>query len=488
MNGPPPRPRERRRLVAFVDASAFYCSCERLFRAELRSKPVVVLSNNDGCVIARTEEAKALGVPMGAPYFKIRDQLARDGVTVFSSNYALYHDLSARVEQVLGRFSPDVEKYSIDEAFLELDADPWDVDGERERLEATARDIRRAVWAATRIPVRVSIAETKTLAKAGAEHARTLTSPTVCFWKHPDRLGILARLPVGEVWGVGPRWAKRLRGDGAMTAAGLAALPDDHLRRHYNVVLLRTAMELRGVSCLPIERCPPPRKSLIRSRMFGTPLTDPDLIGRAVGLHASNAAAMLREQKLAARVVEVFVTTGRHGRVHHGRAMVELPTPTNDTFALVRAARSLVSSCVRHAPDGDPYRYKKAGVMLTALGPEGQGQADLFRPSVRERPALMEALDSLTRRFGAGTVAIAAQGTPDELRAVLAGVPGAAWGMKREHLSPRATTWWDEIVRAVDVGETSQVGSAPGPPPNWRVECTTDRISTSISSPEPLTM
>ena len=440
---------ERRRLIAFVDCSAFYCSCEQLFRPDLRGRPVVVLSNNDGCVIARTEEAKALGVPMGAPFYKIRGQLRRDGVAVFSSNYALYHDLSSRVEQVLGRFSPDVEKYSIDEAFLSLDADPRRPEAERERLEGLARDIRAAVWAATRIPVRVSIAETKTLAKVGAEHARTLAHPTVCLWGHPDRHGILARLPVGEVWGVGPRWAKRLVGDGAVTAAGLAALPDDYLRRHYNVVLLRTAMELRGVSCIPLDRCPPPRRTLIRSRMFGTALTDPALIGRAVGLHASTAAAQLRAQSLAAQVVEVFVTTGRYGApVHHGRAMIELATPTNDTFALVGAARSLVASCVRTAPNGDPYRYKKAGVMLSALSPAGQAQTDLFRTPVRERPALMEAIDGITRRFGAGAVAIAAQGTPDELRAVLAGVPGAAWGMKREHLSPRYTSRWAEIPPA----------------------------------------
>ncbi len=441
---------ERRRLVALVDCSAFYCSCERLFRPELRDRPVVVLSNNDGCVIARTTEAKALGVPMGAPFFQIRDQLAADGVTVFSSNYALYHDLSSRVLQVLERFSPHVERYSIDEAFLSLDADPRAVEAERGRLAALAAEIRRAVWAATRIPVRVSIAETKTLAKAASEHARTRPSQAACLWKHPDRDAILARLPVEDVWGVGPRWARRLRSDGATTAAGLAALPDVHLRRHYNVVLLRTAMELRGVSCLPLDRCPPPRRSLVRSRMFGRRLTDPAVIAQAVSLHASTAAEQLRRQSLVAGVVEVSVTTGRHQRpAWHGRAMVALPHPTQDTLALVTAARALVAGCVRQAsPSGEPYRYAKAGVMLTGIEPAGQRQADLFGLGVRERPALMEAMDRITARFGAGAVVVAAQGTPDDVRAVLAGVPGAAWGMRREHLSPRYTTGWSDLPRA----------------------------------------
>ncbi len=444
-------PRERRRLVALVDGSAFYCSCERVFRPELRDRPVVVLSNNDGCVIARTEEAKALGVPMGAPFFQIRDQLAADGVTVFSSNYALYHDLASRVVRVLDRFSPDVERYSIDEAFLGLDADPWDVDAERERLEALAAEIRRAVWAATRIPVRVSIAETKTLAKVASEHARGRPGQTACLWGHPERDAVLARLPAEAVWGVGPRWARRLRGDDATTAAGLAALPDGHLRRHYGVVLLRTAMELRGVSCLPLERCPPPPRSLVRSRMFGTPLSDPTPIAQAVGLHAATAAERLRGLSLGAGVVEVFVTTGRHSRpAWHGRAMVQLPHPTNDTIALVAAARSLVGACLR---PGEPVRYAKAGVVLTGLGPAGQGQADLFRARLREHPALMEAMDRITTRFGRGSVVVAGQGTPDDLRAILAGVPGAAWGMRREHLSPRYTTGWAELPTARLAGD-----------------------------------
>lgn len=435
---------ETRRLVALVDGSAFYCSCEQLYRPDLRGQPVVVLSNNDGCVISRSLEAKALGVEMGAPHFKIRDQLADLGVTVFSSNYALYHDLSTRVLRVLERFSPQVERYSIDEAFLDLRADPGHPQAERERLEALARDIRQSVWRATRIPVRVSIAETKTLAKAASEYARTLESQAVCFWDHPDRQAFLEAMPVGDVWGVGRRWARRLAGDGAGTASGLAALDDGYLRRHYTVVLLRTALELRGVSCIPLDRAPAARQSLVRSRMFGTPLTDAAPIERAVAMHAARAAEMLRTDGLAAQTVETFVTTGRHGQpVHHGRAVAVLSTPSNDTLALVRAARSLVAPCMVRPGGGRP-RYKKAGIMLGGLGPAGQGQAHLFDAPVPEHPALMEAMDRIGRRFGRGACVVAAQGTPDELRAIHHG-HGPGWGMARDHLSPRYTTCWGEL-------------------------------------------
>jgi DNA polymerase V len=462
----PPRPgpprhrgggtRETRRLVAFVDASAFYCSCERLFRPDLRGEPVVVLSNNDGCVIARSAEAKALGVAMGAPYFQVRERLERAGVRVFSSNYALYHDLSDRLLRVLDRFSPDVERYSIDEAFLGLRADPWDPD-EPARLETLAREIREAVWRATRIPVRVAIAETKTLAKVGSEFVRHAPVPCVCFWRHPARDAVLESLPVEDVWGVGPRWAKRLRLAGAGTAAGLAAMDDGDIRRGYNVVLLRTALELRGVSCLPISEAPPPRRSLVRSRMFGEPLTDPALIGKAVAMHAAAAARMLRRESLAASAVETFVTTGRHARpVHHGRAVTELPSATNDTLAIVRAARSLVGPALATGHGGAP-RYKKAGVMLTGLGPAGQSQGSLFTAPVRERPELMEAMDRIARRFGRAAVVPAAQGTPDELRAVHAG-RSPAWGMRRDFLSPRYTTVWAEIP-TVRLGDPARLGA-----------------------------
>ena len=270
---PARREEKRVRLFALVDCSAFYCSCERLFRADLRDHPVVVLSNNDGCVIARTQEAKDLGIPMGAPYFQVKRELEEKGVAVFSSNYSFYADMSSRVQQVLERFSPDVERYSIDEAFLELTADGSRPEEERERLDELAREIRRAVIAATRIPVRVSIAETKTLAKAASEYARALLKqgeePCISFWGHPCRDRFLSTLPVSDVWGVGRQWARKLERSGVRDALALSRMNQQETRERYNVVMLRTVLELGGLSCIPLEKVPPTRKGLVRSRMFG---------------------------------------------------------------------------------------------------------------------------------------------------------------------------------------------------------------------------
>ena len=434
-----------RKLVALVDGSAFYCSCERAFRPDLARTPVVVLSNNDGCVIARTAEAKALGVPMGAPYFKVRRQLARDGVAVFSSNYALYADLSRRMMAVLERFSPEVERSSIDEAFLAFWADPDRPEAERARLAALAADVQGAVLRTTGIPVRVSIAETKTLAKAASEYARS-RGGTVCFWGHPEQAAFLRALPVRDVWGIGPRWARRLRSEGVETAAEFAALDDRRLRRHYNVVALRTAYELRGTPCLPLDQGPPPRKTLVRSRSFGekTHRLAPAL--EAVATHAARAAEKLRAEGLAAGALQVFLTTGGHGAGPHrqGAAMEPFAHPTASTFEVVGLARRLLRRCHRPATaDGTPYRYLKVGVVLTELAPPGASQSDLFVARAAEHPALFAAIDRVNARFGRHAVAVAAQGTPRALAGASESAPG--WAMVRRHLSPRYTTAWDGL-------------------------------------------
>ena len=443
----PPRPERPRRLVALVDCSAFYCSCERAFRPDLATTPVVVLSNNDGCVISRTAEAKALGVPMGAPYFKVRRQLDRDGVAVFSSNYALYADLSRRVMEVLEQFTPDVERSSIDEAFLTLRADAAQPEAERERLEALAHAIRDAVLRATGVPVRVSIAETKTLAKAASEYSRG-RGGAVCFWGHPARDAFLGALPVEDVWGIGPRWARRLRSEGVTTAAAFAALDDRRLRRHYNVTALRTAWELRGVPCVAAEGATP-RRSLVRSRSFGERTARLDLALEAVATHAARAAEKLRAEGLEAGALQVFLTTGGHGPGPHrqGSAMLPFTHPTASTFTVVGLARQLLRSChVAEDRAGRPLRYLKVGVVLTELAPCGPAQSDLFTPRAAEHPALLAAVDRLNARFGRHTVAVAAQGHPARLARIETAETGTpAWAMRREHMSPRYTTAWDAL-------------------------------------------
>ena len=439
----PRRAPSARTLVALVDCSAFYCSCERAFRPDLRKTPLAVLSNNDGCVIARDPAAKALGVPMGAPYFKVRRLLERRGVAVFSSNYALYADLSRRVMAVLERFSPDVERNSIDEAFLTLRADGARPHAEAERLAALAAEVRDAVRRSTGIPVRVSVAETKTLAKAASEYARA-HGDAVCFWGHPDRDAFLDALPVQDVWGIGPRWARRLRDEGVATAAQFAALDDARLRRHYSVVALRTAFELRGTPCVGGD--PPVRRTLVRSRSFGetTSALGPAL--EAVANHAARAAQNLRAEGLAATALQVFVTTGGHGPGphRHGALMAPFPHATASTFEIVRLARRLLAACHRPADrSGRPYRYLKAGVVLTELQPRGACQADLFAPRRAEHAALFEAVDRIQARFGRHAVAVAAQGRPVDLARIDDGGTGApAWAMRRDHMSPRYTTDW----------------------------------------------
>ena len=448
------------RLVALVDCSAFYCSCERVFDPSLESVPVAVLSNNDGCIIARSQEVKDLGVPMGAPFFKHREALAAAGVRVFSSNYALYGDMSRRVMAVLETFTPDVEVYSIDEAFLSV---PTPEGGAAEvcaEMERRAQEIRARVLRWTGIPVRVSWAETKTLAKAASEWAKVRLAaggePCVCLWGHPERERWLASMPVGDVWGVGRRWAVKLEALGATTAAGLAAVPDGVLRQRFNVVLLRTAMELRGVSCLPLEDAPVARQTLVKSRSFGEPTGDLSAISQAVATHAARAAEKLRREGLVAGRVEAFLSTKGFGTGPHrsGCEGEGLAEATADSGALVAAARRCLGRA--WAPRdgrGRPYRYRKAGVTVLEVRPAGTEQRGLFAIEDEDtgadrerRAALMAALDAANARYGKRAVVVASQGCPSTLSRTRAASGAPSWEMRRERMSPRYTTRWDELA------------------------------------------
>ena len=437
-------------LIALVDCSAFYCSCERLFRPDLRRRPVVVLSNNDGCIISRTAEAKALGIAMGTPYFKARRRLERDGVAVFSSNYALYGDLSRRVMSVLERFSPDVDVHSIDEAFLTLRAqrtrDGSPAPGERDRLAARADQIRATVLRATGIPVRVSIARTKTLAKAASEYARA-HGQTVCFWGHPDAEAFLDALPIEDVWGVGPRWSARLRSEGVATARQFAALGDARLRAHYSIAALRTAWELRGIPCVPSGDGPVVRRTLVRSRSFGTATHDLAIIQEAIATHAARASEKLRAEGLHAGALQAFLTTGRHATpARSGALSAPFAQPTASPFEIVRLARRLVAACWRPADAaGRPYRYLKTGVLLTDLTPRAARQPDLFGPSATDSPGLLDAIDGIQRRYGRHAIVIAAQGGPAALARMHTAPGGRSWFLRRDHASAPCTTEWQSL-------------------------------------------
>lgn len=418
-------------LYALVDCNNFYASCERLFRPGLKGKPVVVLSNNDGCVIARSNEAKALGIPMGAPAFQWEHVFRKQGVAVFSSNYALYGDLSARVMTVLEDLAPRVEVYSIDEAFLDLSG-VADAPG-------LCRKIRARVGQYTGIPVSIGLARTKTLAKLASRCAKKDPALGGVFDLAgcPDPEAILAAAEVGDVWGIGPRHAKRLLSRGVRTALDFSRLPADWVRKEMTVVGLQTQMELKGISCLPVSSAPVPRRSVLCSRSFGQLVEDKEHLREAVCAFAVRAAEKLRDAGLEAQAVQVFTLTPRHREElpqHQGQATVTLPGPTNFTPDIVAATLRGLDEAFRQG-----FAYQKAGVLLLGLTPASARQRSLLDlpPEERQRQrALMAVVDAVNRRHGRGALRLAISSAPDR-----------PWHMRQHRRSPRYTTSWDELPR-----------------------------------------
>ena len=427
---PTPRPIAPRRppVIALVDANNFYVSCERAFAPRLEGQPVVVLSNNDGCVVARSEEVKALGVAMGAPVHEIRELVRRHRVRVFSSNYALYGDLSARLMDALGRFAPRVEVYSIDEAFLD-----WSGLEETALLDY-ARGMVETVRRWLGLPVSVGIGPTKVLAKVANRIAKRRKVPGgAVALLDPDRqTEALADLRVANLWGIGPRWAARLEALGIDTALRLRDADPPLLRSAFRVVVERIARELRGVPCLALEEVAPAKQQIVASRSFGRPVERLEELKRAVAFHATRAAVRLRRQGSEARGLQVFISTNPFvpdDPQHHGACTVELPAPTADTGALIgRAVRGLTAIC------REGHRYKKAGIMLLSLTPADRRQGALFDPGDGERSrALMAALDAVNARMGRGTLRFGTEGFD------------RPWAMRQAHRSPARTTRWGEV-------------------------------------------
>ena len=414
-------------IFDLVDCNNFYASCERVFNPKLNGQPIVVLSNNDGCVVARSNEAKALGIGMGVPEFQIRPLLRAHHVQVFSSNYTLYGDMSQRVMETLDPFSPDLEIYSIDEAFLSLTG------FERRNLTDYGQQIRRTVKQWTGIPVSVGIAETKTLAKLANRVAkRTPDTGGVCdLLACPERDALLGRIAVADVWGVGPNYARLLNQHGITTALQLRHADDQWIRKRMGVVGLRLVMELRGVSCLDLEESPAPKQSLTCSRAFGTLIHTLAEMEEAVSVYASRVAEKLRRGRLAATVLTVCLTTNefKEGPQYSNALTLKLPIATDSTADLIRCALQGIRAIYR-----DGYHYKKAGVMLIGLVPVSQTQADLFDEQDRGKSKrLMSALDSINDRWGAGTLHYASSGFTK------------AWKTQFHRRSPAYTTDWDAL-------------------------------------------
>jgi DNA polymerase V len=415
-------------LFALIDCNNFYVSCERVFQPALWGKPVVVLSNNDGCVIARSEEAKALGIPMGLPAFQLADLLQVHPIEVFSSNYTLYGDMSARVMTTLAQWTRDVEVYSIDEAFLHLSALPSDA------LAAYGQTMRTTIHQWTGIPVSIGIGTTKTLAKlanrlakrsAEARGVVTLTSPAAVE-------ATLAQTPIEDLWGIGPGYTRRLKAHDIRTALQLQNVNDRWVRQQLGIVGLRIVWELRGISCLPLERCPPPKQSLMVSRSFGRPITALTEMREAVATYTTRATEKLRRAQRAAGVLTVFLMTNRFADEpqYANSVTIPLPVATQDTAELIQYAFRGIEQLFHEG-----YRYKKAGVILTALVPAHQVQTHLFDQHDRERSQrLMAALDALNTQWGTGTVRYGAVGLQPR------------WRMRCGRRSPRYTTRWQELV------------------------------------------
>lgn len=417
-------------LFALVDCNNFYVSCERVFQPKLNGRPVIVLSNNDGCVVARSNEAKALGIGMGVPEFQIRPLLRAHHVQVFSSNYALYGDLSQRVMETLEQFCPDLERYSIDEAFLSLSGFT------SRNLLDYGQTIRRTVQKWTGIPVSIGIAETKTLTKLANRIAKRTpdTGGVFDLTACPDRDLLLSRIPVEDIWGIGSNHARTLTQHGITTALHLRQADHQWIRKHLGIVGVRLVEELNGRSCLPLEECPPPKQSITCSRTFGTSITTLSEMEEAVSVYVSRAAEKLRRGGLAATHLTIFLTTNpfKAGPQYSNAVTSKLPVATDSTPELIRAALRSIQQLYR-----DGYEYKKAGVLLNGLVPVNQIQADLFDRHDRIRSKrLMTALDRINDRWGDGTVRFAATGLY------------RAWTTQFHRRSPAYTTHWDELPLA----------------------------------------
>ncbi|AHI98661.1 Error-prone, lesion bypass DNA polymerase V (UmuC) [Vibrio parahaemolyticus UCM-V493] len=418
-------------VFALVDCNNFYASCEKLFRPDLKDTPVVVLSNNDGCVVARSREAKSLGIKMGVPVFQIKAEMQRHGILAFSSNYALYADLSSRVMRTLEEMAPRVEVYSIDEAFLDLTG----IESTLSLVEF-GQQVRERIGHWIGITVCVGIAPTKTLAKL-ANHAAKKYPATqgVVDLTNPDRQRrLLALVPVDDVWGVGRRLSKRLNALGITTALDLANASPRAIRDQFSVVLERTVRELNGESCIELEEIPPIKKQIVCSRSFGVKVTHFELLREAVCEYATRATEKLRKEQQQAKVLTVFIRTSPfkdNEPQYSNSASGELLIPSCDTRDFIELANHLLKRIWK-----DGFRYAKAGVMLSDFYDPGMFQPGLFDDvSTRSNSQqLMSVLDTINQS-GAGKVFFAGQGLKKD------------WSMKREHLSPAYTTRWDQLPR-----------------------------------------
>ena len=416
-------------MFALVDCNNFYASCERVFDPRLENRPIVVLSNNDGCVIARSNEAKALGIAMGEPAFQKEKVYAKHNVAIFSSNFALYGDMSQRVMRTLAQHSAAMEIYSIDEAFLECGG--LTADG----LDRFGSHLRKTVKQWTGIPVSIGVAPTKTLAKVANHVAKRLPDNSgVCVLNKEETIEYcLKKLPVEKLWGVGRRYALFLRSWGINTAWDLRRMPEGWVKDNMTVVGLRLQKELKGEPCIPLENQPQKKKEICTSRSFGTMVIELDELKQAVSMYATRCAEKLRTQNSCTNLVEVFIHTNPFRPdlpQYKNVRFVRLPVASNSTLSIVQAALRGLRSIYRAG-----YQYKKAGVIVSGLVPSNTIQYNLFHSTDEDRHMrLMNAMDTVNDREGRDILRVAEQGFDRR------------WTLRQERLSPCYTTRWADFM------------------------------------------
>jgi DNA polymerase V len=426
------------RSIALVDCNNFYVSCERLFQPKLEGKPVVVLSNNDGCVVSRSQEVKDLGLKMAVPWFQMKDLAKRHGIIALSSNYTLYADISNRVMRLLSQYCPDQEIYSIDESFLDLTGMP-NSSGSGSLTEY-AQTIRATIKQCVGIPVCVGIAPSKALAKLANHVAKKQKQyHSVCdFNAMTARVldNLLAKIDVGEVWGVGRRSTERLQQMGITTVLELKYSPAKRVRAEFGVVMERIVAELNGEACIGLDEVTPPRQQIICSRSFGMPVSLLDDLEQAVIAYTTRAAEKLRSQHSLAGGIQVYIRTNPHKEKdpqYQPAMLLPLFEPTDDTRLLCRAALSGLRQIYRSG-----FSYQKAGVMLTEIIAASARPRTLFEDVAAQQKSasLMTTLDQINRRMGSGTLQLLGEGVRK------------SWSMRRGNVSQRYTTEWDELAVA----------------------------------------
>lgn len=420
------------RSIALIDVNNFYASCERVFNPKLEGKAIVILSNNDGCVIARNAVTKALGIPMGEPWFKLKDTARENEIIALSSNYALYADMSNRVMSILSQYSPNQEVYSIDESFLDLT-------GINKNLVDYAQDMRGKIKQWTGLPVCVGVGASKTLAKLANHVAKKRPEyKGVCNLNQfePEQLNrLLSEIPVGEIWGVGRKLAPRLNEYGIQTVLDLKGRDPEYMRQQFSVVMEKTIRELNGKTCMELEEVAPAKQQIISSRSFGKPVTDLESLSESVSLYISRATEKLRKQKSYAGAITVSIRTSPFSEEpgYSNTKTISLPSPTDDTRQLVSVGLWILKGIYKTG-----FKYHKSGVMLSNIVPAEGQQIDLFgfKPSTSKSDKLMSVMDNINRKMGKQHLRIASQGYKQP------------WAMKQERKSQSFTTKWDELIMA----------------------------------------